>query len=190
MSEKQNNIEKQNNGNTHKKPNSKFIFATIGAIVGILVAFLTGSSIFYQVGRDSLSNKCEGEKIVLSKEIDSLKKNNLRIYKSIELLQNESVEFCKDKDSLNKIIDNQNSIINEFKKNNFAQINKLIKEGDMLLLNTESIETWRNNCITFLTRNSYRLLTEFKKKTNYTHSDIGQRKGAIEDGINILQTIK
>lgn len=174
---------------SQKNPNSKSILNIVVAISGVVLAFLTGSFIFYQIGKDSQSNSCEREKIILLKKIDSLKHEET-------VLQ---FEFIQSEENINNYIDKIDSIINEnnrlrniitesmYIKN--KRIAYLIKAGKQLLENHESIQEWQEECISFLSKHYRDEPAKFMKKTNYILSSVGQRKSAIEEGISFLRSL-
>lgn len=191
MSKKQNKIKHKNVDNSNQNSSKKNSFAIIGTIVGIIVSFLAGSFIFYQVGKDNMTNTCEGEKIQIKKDIELLRKKKLEIQDSLILLQSKLMACNKANDSLIKISNVQNKKINELNIVKFEKVNKLIKEGESLQKNSSiSIQTWRDNCIIFLKKIDMKLSSDFEKQTDYVSSSVGLRKDAIKNGIKILKTLK
>ncbi len=172
------------------EPNSRNKLATIGAIVGIFVGFLTGGYIFYQIGRDNLSNTFEGERILLKNKIDSLRHNQLTLH-SMVLKAEKQTQDCIDRnDSIVNENKRLNKLITESKYLNNRKIASLIKTGKSLLDNNQTIQEWLNECTAFLERNYKEESANFLKVTKYKLSEVGQRKQALENGINILRNLK
>jgi hypothetical protein len=169
--------------------NSDNYLKIVAAIAGIILAFLTGSFIFYEVGKGSMSNECEGDKILLSKQIDSLTHLNSAIQLNY-LLAKGSIENCTSKyDSVINEIYRLKNQITESKYLNNIKVASLIRQGKILLENSVPIQAWKDECIVFLENNYAKEVADFKSKTNYTLSSVGQRKQAIENGINLLKSL-
>lgn len=189
MGNRKNSNEKNSIDGSYEKLNAKNTIGTVAAFAGIILGFLVGSFVFYQVGKDSLSNSFEGQKILFQQEIDSLKQEKCLLLERISQLTY-NLENCIEK---NDSILNENhrlrKIITESKYKNNIIIASLIKSGKALLSNGKPIQEWLNECIAFLEKNYKNEVTSFKNETNYTLSDVGQRSIAIENGIKILKKL-
>ena len=184
-----NSIKQQNTEASRENSSGKNSLNTVVAIVGAIAAFLAGSYIFYQIGKDSCSNNCEGEKIILQNKIDSLKKEQLSLQTKFSQAD-KNMQNCIDKnDSIINENNRLNRLITETKYINNVKIAGLIKTGKTLLLNTKIIQDWQNECIAFLEKNYKNQVANFKKETAYTPSEVGKRSIAIENGIRILKKL-
>lgn len=189
MGNRKNNIIQQSIDGSDENFKGKNTIGTVAAFAGIILGFLVGSFIFYQVGKDSLSNSFEGQKIIFQQEIDSLKQEKYLLLERIsELMYN-----LESRIEINDSILNENhrlrKIITESKYKNNLKIASLIKSGKALLSNGNPIQEWQNDCIAFLEKNYKNEVTSFKKETNYILSEVGQRSIAIENGIKILKKL-
>jgi hypothetical protein len=190
MSKVKNNTTQRDTDTSRENPSEKNSLKTLVSLVGSIAAFLAGSFIFYQVGKDSLSNNCEGEKILLMNKIDSLRQEQLSLHAKVSCADKNMQNCINKNDSIMNENDKLNRLITESKDRNQIKIASLIKTGKSLLENTELIQNWRNECISFLENNYKKEVANYKKVTDYPPAKFQLRKKAIENGIDLLRTLK